>query len=305
VRVGADLLTRRAGARGGCEDRRMSTTATGPRVALSIAEPVTTLGGSLDGTVTVAGELDEKVRGLRVELLYVNEYLYEERQQSGRDNNGNVQYRTVQVTGTADVVVQTLSFDVENGPIDGAHEVQLWVPEDAPPTAATLVRWKVRAVVDRKLGNDVTAETRVVVRSTVDHAPAAAASDPSVDEQLGLTIGERALKPGDTLTGTLVVAPEKDVKFTDVRVELQARRHDQDGIVSGDVVAELTVSGKVEVAGGERHEFPFELQVPVDAIPAFVAANNRVTYAFVASGARRLRSDYNATADVYVCSEES
>lgn len=285
----------------------------GARVNVSVAEPTTTTGGSLTAHVTVAGELDEKVRGLRVELLYVNEYRYKRRQDGdgrnrrttgsdtvdffvGDSGNGNT---TIDVR-EEDVVVQTITFPVADGPLTGARDVELWVPEDAPPTSGQLVRWKVRAVVDRAKGRDVHGEARVVVHSSPARGTARTAAEPDVDEQLELVLSERIVRPGDTLTGTLVVAPKKTTKFTDIRVEIQAHRSDQDGISDTDTICAVALSGKTQVDGGERQELPFELDVPVDAMPSFVASNNEIRHTFVASGARRLRLDYNASATLHV-----
>jgi len=275
----------------------------GPRVAVSVAEPSTVTGGSLDATVVVSGEMDEKVRGLRVELLYVNEYRYERRETDHHSgsSSGSSTTRTIVETTTEDVVVQTINYPLDTTPsIVGERAVQLWVPADAPPTAGPLVRWKVRAVIDRKLGGDVTAEARVVVASTRESGAARAAAAPEVDEQLEITLSDRHVRPGDTVSGVLVVKPGKTVKFTDVRVEIQSHRRDQDGLHDDETIAGLAVSGKTEVEGGSRREFPFELQVPLDAMPSFTASRNEVHYDFVASGARRLRTDYNATAPLHV-----
>lgn len=283
-------------------------------VVLTLTAATVTPGEELVASVALAGE---DARGLRVELLYVNEYTFHEASTDGGQTSSSSSVVDLatgaalaassgpEATAEIEVVVQSVALTTADGPVAGEHELRLPLPEDAPPTAGTLVRWKVRAVASRDVGDADVAEADVVVASNPQTGAATLQERAYHDPQLTVIVpGGQAVRAGDTITGTLVLTPEKAMKFTDLRVAIQSTREDREGIKLISTIESVEVAGKTAVEAGARHEAPFSITVPANALPTFASDNNRLDYGLVASGARRLRFDINTTLAVYVASPD-
>lgn len=97
-----------------------------------------------------------------------------------------------------------------------------------------------------------------------DRSPRDLVASPEVE----LDVGDGCFRCGGTLSGRLLVTPEKDSKARKLSVKLEAEfgpHTPTDRLWDFDQTLEL---GKnVELAAGRQHEFPFSFRVPDDAPP--------------------------------------
>ena len=264
-------------------------------------------GDMISVSALVGGTPDEKVQGGRIELCYVNRYLDEERHY---DSDGHSDTRTV--TREEDIVVATVPLRPgPEGPVGfGVHELTLQCPPDAPPSAhepdgfGDIVRWEVRAILDRKMSFDPDASQPVVVYSRPEQYAWQAQSPPvpkSTDCPMGLELGNRMLRPGEGIAGTLTVSPREKVKARSVRVQLERRRMDTPDQIERTVsLSELQVSGATELEEGQTYRFPFEVECPQGVPPTFATARNELHWYVEGIVDRRLRSDEVVEAEIVV-----
>lgn len=284
-------------------------------VALAVPDGAVTPGEELACTVTVAGEGATR---LRAELFYVNSYLTPGPDTANTQSSGDSMFELATdlaveaAPGGPEearedyVVVASAARTPADGPVAGEHALRLLVPTGAPPTVAGIVQWKVRATVDRTAGPPDEAAADVAVASTVAAAGAELQAGTVWDDQFEIRIdGGQAFRAGGTVTGTVVVTPKKSLSLNRVRLELHAHRADRGGIKHVTSVAKADVTGKTKLDGGVRRELPFALPVPADALPSFVADNNRLDHRLTLSADRKLRTDLNAATEVAVVSPRS
>ena len=220
------------------------------------------------------GKPDKKVQGARLELVYQNTYREEERDVSHDSDDIGDGRRTV--TKRTDVVAAMIPL-FEDGTVQaGRIDREIVVPHDAPGSAADTVEWKLRAVVDRKMGNDAEAEEPFTVLSNPDALRSWAESSmpPSERVRMMLDVPTRLVKPGDTINGTLRIAPVQPVEGRGVRVQLKRDRRDQDNKGEEDTPVTVQLTGEGAMPAGADETLPFTLQVPADAPPSFRAQYN-------------------------------
>jgi sporulation-control protein spo0M len=279
-------------------------------VALAVPDRAVAPGDELRAVVTVAGA---DARDVRAELYYVNTYLRPAPDPAGTNQSTSTLETALDLASelssgpeeeaTADVVVQSVSVSTTPESAAGDHELLFTLPADAPPTVADAVEWKVRAMVDRPTGPHDEAVADVGVASTPEGIVADIEPGTHWDDQFEVIVpGGQAVRAGDTLAGTLVITPHKGVKFTDLRVELKGEREDHNKIKHNFVAAKADVAGATQIEAGQRHEVPFTLAVPADALPTFAADNNILTHTLVVTAARRMRTDLQAVMRVRVAS---
>jgi hypothetical protein len=265
-------------------------------VEVTVDRPEYEGGETVQATVAV-GDLDDKVQGGRVELLYESTYRYEY-----TDSEGDRSQRRT----TKDVIVASEPlFPVgEPGPAPGERTVAFELPE-TPPTAEGAVAWKVRAVVDRRRARDAQAEAPFEVRSRPEAHERWAQSGPSPVSgplQFALEVAPRVLAPGDRLGGTVTVAAREDVEARALRVRLRSERREQDGIRDDDRHGEMTLEEPFRLAAGERRTHPFELEVPAGTAPSFQSAYNSQHWYVQAVADRRMRGDHQCSVELAVYS---
>jgi hypothetical protein len=243
------------------------------------------------------GEPDGRVQGGRVELLYRNTYREED---VDRDSDGDA--RRVVRTRTADVVVAAEPLFAGGVPAEGAVDVELAVPPDAPGSASGSVAWAVRAVVDRRRSRDANDERPLTVLvgpgALEPWAERAVSAPPQVP--MRIDAGPRVLRPGDTVEGTLTVRPTAPVSARSLRVQLTRRRRDSPDLTDEETPAVQPLLGEVELVPGEERTFPFALAVPPDAAPSFAAAHNTQHWYVEGVVDRPMRGDHVARLEVVV-----
>jgi hypothetical protein len=212
------------------------------------------------------GEPDKKTQGARVELFYRNRYEHDT-----RDSDGDV----ITTTDISYVIVTTQKLAVGGGP-DGWADVELLVPPDVPGSAGESVEWAVRAIVDRKLARDATAETPITVLTSAANLASWAELPAGVSTKCPMVVSpdRRMVRRGDRISGTLVLHPDSAISARAIRVQLHRERYDPDQNTSGDDAVRVELSGPRELEPGSELSLPFDIEVPLDAEPSFEAENN-------------------------------
>jgi hypothetical protein len=236
------------------------------QIGMELVRGEVVAGEPVQVSITI-GEPDKKVRDARLELVYRNTYLEDDRDSDG--DRRTVRRRT-------DVVAAQIPLFDTGAVTAGRIDTEIEVPLDAPGTAPDSVDWKVRAVVDRKMGNDAEAETPLTVLSPAEPLRSWAETPlpPSDKVRMALDASPRVVRPGDRITGTLRIAPHEAVSGRAIRVQLKRRRNDPDRNVDSDDHAVTQLEGEVELPAGDDRTYPFEVVVPPDAPPSFRARYN-------------------------------
>jgi sporulation-control protein spo0M len=263
--------------------------------------------------VTIGGQPDDRVQGARVELACKNRYRKQEREYNhdGPDHN-----RTVTREEEFVAVWQPLP-GAPDGPVAfGEHTVTLQVPPDAPPTAyepegfGSMVKWEVRAILDRKMGMDPDATIEVGVFS-LPHQYAHWAQSPPVAKSHEIPMGfeqlsTRVLRPGEQITGVLTVNPRESAKGRTVRVQLQRRRTDTpDNMQDSETATQVELARDVKLEPGQPLQYPFQIPLPEGVPPTFAAAKSYMRWYLEGVVDRKMRSDFTTEAEVVVFSGDA
>jgi hypothetical protein len=274
-------------------------------------------GEMLEATVHVAGGArDLAIDEGRVRLVYENEYEWSETTTThalgSSSSSGSSSTTRTRRTATDRQVIDDQAF---LGPgvveADAALDVTLaiQIPATAIPSAEgsiTRVRWKLEATLARPHARDVSAEAAVRILSTPDQSDWSAAPD-TVDShddcELAFRLDRNAYDAGTVIEGYLVASPLRDCKVSEIRVELERVEHvDRPGDNEKRArAAAVVVAAGVELAAHEPHEYPLQLDVPLDAIPSLRTTKTTVRWFLKGVGARTLRRDYRVVKELLVC----
>jgi len=279
----------------------MTVQAAVDRTSVHPGDPVTV-------KVWVGGQLDQRVQGARVELACTNRYREQDRDY---DSDGHSRTRTVTRSSTTVAVFQPLPA-APDGPVAfGEHTVQLQFPPDAPPTVnepagfGEVVKWEVRAILDRRMGFDPDAAIPVHVHSLPNQYAHWAQSPPVAKSQevpMGLDqLSTRVLRPGEQITGVLHVNPQESAKARTVRVQLERRRTDTpDNMTDTETGASVELARDVKLEVGQPLQFPFQIPLPENSPPTFAAEKSHMHWYIEGIVDRKLRSDFVCEAEVVV-----
>lgn len=186
----------------------------------------------------------------------------------------------------------------------GSHverTVALTLPPTAPPTASgaiIAVGWSVRAALDVRRANDPEAETPIIVlapRSThADRAGRAVWLNAPAEETLDLAfdLPTRSLRPGDDLSGTLLLTPRREFD----REEVSRGQ----GLIQEKVERAARLALDAPLAAGSTRDVAFTLPVPADACPALETERTAVRWLLRAVLDRPFRRDPVAIAEINV-----
>jgi hypothetical protein len=164
-----------------------------------------------------------------------------------------------------DVAAADVSADA-SGSVN--QRVVLQIPPRAVPSAGLEVQWHVVAGFGE--GGTIVESPAfkvLVPRETflgLLGRPGWSARPSEQHPELRLEVGDRCVRCGDTLDGSLVFTPAKDTRMRDVSVRLECSLA-TDGRTLFDERAEL--GGDIEVARGETREFPFSIPIARTAGP--------------------------------------
>lgn len=280
-------------------------------------------GDAVNVRVRLANAQNGRARGARVELLYTSRY----RERQSSDERAGTEERT------DDVAVTREPFGAidpaHRGIAAGEHSVTLRLPETAPPTAAKFVEWKARAVIDRRLAPDLTAE----IPFTVLAPPVEPKDDPSApppvwamrdaialarhyrkqaqpdavraeDCELSFRLEGRTVRAGATIAGRLVLRANADLTLSDVRVELVLYRVEGRipawQVTNAAPILRLRVGEPGSIASGEARTYPFSLRVPDNAPPSLRAEGVTLDWYLVGIASLPRRPDFDVRTRINV-----
>ena len=258
--------------------------------------------------VWVGGQPDQRVQGGRVELACVNRFHKKEREYN---SDGPDHDRTVTREETFVAVWQPLPAAADGPVAFGEHTVQLQFPPDAPPTAyepagfGSMVRWEVRAILDRRMSFDPDASIEVHVHSLPNQYAHWAQTPPvakSHEIPMGLDqLSTRILRPGGQLTGVLHVNPQESAKTRSIRVQFERRRTDTpDNMQSTESGPQVELARDVKLEPGQALQYPFQIPLPEGVPPTFAAAKSYMHWYIEGIVDRKMRSDFVCEAEVVV-----
>ena len=265
-------------------------------------------GDSVTARVVVGGEKDDRVQGGRVEIAYKNRYLKEERDYNSSTNTST----TKTVTREDDNVVarQPLPAGADFPVQFGEHAVTLTFPPGSPPSAhepegfGDLVKWEVRAILDRRMAFDPDVQQQVTVFSRPEQYASWAQSAPvskAAECPMGLELSTRSLRPGEGISGQLTITPRESAKGRSIRVQLERRRIDTpDNVHRTETLEGPQLAGKTDLEAGQTLTFPFEMALPVGVPPSFMTGKSHLHWFVEGIVDRRLKSDFVVEAEIVV-----
>jgi len=173
---------------------------------------------------------------------------------------------------------------------EGDYPVTFTLPDSAIPSSADAVWWSVQGVVKRRMGKDVTGSVVFSV-PTSEGLHAGVANGVGVsqhDPPYEIDAPVRTVRPGGTLTGTVVVKPTADVSYEKLIVDVQMVRLDKEGgrvtHRTGEHFSSVRLAEQLSVPAGAVKEFPFSVQLPDNASPTTYTGHTTKNWWLVASG---------------------
>ena len=170
-------------------------------------------------------------------------------------------------------------FSVATAPLssDASGSVEasfaLAIPPNAPPSVPTDIEWRVVADLDTPGAYVESPMINVLAPrdaflEVLDRTAELSPHDWSISPEVDVDVGDGCVRCGDTLLGRLVVTPDKDIKARELSVSLHGHF---DPLGRDERIARfdqsLELGRDVDLAAGRRHEFPFSIKIPDDAIP--------------------------------------
>ena len=262
--------------------------------------------------VNVIGEKDLKIQQGRVALLYSEEYQYRHEEYE-TDSDGNRETVTQTDWKTDERQLGQTVFLPETTITAGSNqnfEFDFAIPPNSPPSAQgniIHIKWLVKATLDRKLASDVEAKAEITVvnippgQQTGEGRYGNSSEPLEADLQLVLPSLEFVL--GETISGTLVVTPQKGFDVNEVRVTLVQRENVPEA--EGNTHAaeqKIKLSPQVKLQAGQQLSFPFNITVPSGGSPSCQTPNGTIAWSLIGTLARRLRKDTNVEENVTVYS---
>ncbi len=160
------------------------------------------------------------------------------------------------------------------------------IPSWAPPSSPQIAGWSCRLIVQRR-GVDVDEVAEFTVITGVDDAPADAGAlekvTGSAASRLDIELPRRVFRAGETIDGSVVVTPSRDLPVGDVRVRWQWQRDSHprsrapgfDEVVNGRT---LRLEKHLTLREGSSVRLPFRTDLPVDAAPTASAVNSSIRW---------------------------
>jgi hypothetical protein len=223
------------------------------------AEPSsTTTGTTVNAVVTITGDPDDKVRGATARLVRTALRKTVETDVFWRGYHDEVLPHDV-------VVAEAPLTDSDGKLASGNHIVSFAVPVDALPSAVKVVSWSIKAVIERHHGIDVKAEAPLQVLVGPERFAGEATSEAMYlgERFLELELQTRSFRPGDVVSGKILVRPTRALTLTRLTAGLvRTIGTDNEGLVT-----QTVLDAQLELQAGDSSDYPFALRVPEDAPP--------------------------------------
>ena len=223
-----------------------------PTVAVTTQASPTVLGGTVNAIVTITGDPDRKVRAAKVRLVRTALHRYTNVDVVGHGSHDSLLHEEVVVTE-----------------VPGEHVVSLHVPEDGLPSATDQVKWSVRAIIDRRHGIDVKAEAPVEVLAGPERFASEATAETRYKGErcIDLELSTRTLRPGETVTGNVLLRPTRAMTVTKVAVTFALTTPVKKGLEGTAVAPKILLDEPLDLHPGDTKDLPFDLTLPDDAAP--------------------------------------
>jgi hypothetical protein len=234
-----------------------------PQTVAVMTEPVpVVLGGTVNAVVTITGEPDRKVRGAKAQLVRTAIHRVTQTNVVTYGYHDSLLHEAVVITE-----VPVISSGGQAAP--GEHVVSLHIPEDGLPSATDQVRWSVRAVIDRRHGADIQAESPIEVLAGPERFASEATSEAryKLEGGIDLELSTRTLRPGQTITGNVILRPARAIKVTEVIVLFVVTLPVQKGLETTTLTPQTLLNEHLDLQPGDTKTLPFELTLPADAAP--------------------------------------
>jgi hypothetical protein len=231
-------------------------------VAVMIGAGPTVLDGTVTAVVTITGEPDRKVRGVKAQLVRTAIHRVTQTNVLDHGSHDSLLHEAVVITE-----VPVISSGGPAAP--GEHAVSLHVPEDGLPSATDQVSWAVRAVIDRRHGTDIKAESPVTVLAGPERFASEATSDARYKGErcIDLEVSTRTVRPGQAISGSVILRPARAMKVTEVVVIFAVTLPVKKGLEGTAVASRILLSEHLDLQQGDTRNLPFELTLPADAAP--------------------------------------
>jgi hypothetical protein len=160
------------------------------------------------------------------------------------------------------------------------------IPSWAPPSSSQIAGWSCRLIAQRR-GADVEEAAEFTVVTGPDDAPADIGELEQVNGsaacRLDIELPRAVFRAGETIEGTVVVTPSRDLPAGDVRVrwEWQRDSHPRTRTPGFDEVANgrtVQLDKHVSLREGTPVRLPFRAALPVDAAPTASAVNSSMRW---------------------------
>jgi len=233
-----------------------------PTLAVTTETSPTVLGDTVNAIVTITGDLDRKVRAVKVQLVRTALHRYTSVDVLDHGSHNTLLHE--------EVVITEMPITSPDGKVvQGSHAVSLRVPEDGLPSATDQVKWSVRAIIDRRHGVDVKAEAPVEVLAGPERFASEATAEARYkgERYLDLELSNRTLRPGETITGNVVIRPTRPMTVTKVAVTFVLTISVKKGLEGTAVVPQILLDEPLDVQAGDTKNLPFDLTLPDDAAP--------------------------------------
>jgi len=232
-------------------------------LAVTTQNSPTVLGGTVNAVVNITGNPDRKVRAAKVRLVRTTLHRYTDIDVvAGHGSHDSLVHE--------DVVVTEVPIVFADGKVvPGEHVVSLRVPEDGLPSATDQVKWSVRAIIDRHLGIDVKAVAPVEVLVGPERFAVEATAETRYNGErcIDLELSTRTFRPGETITGNILLRPTKAMTVTKLAVFFAATVPAKKGLEAQVVAPKVVLDERVELQAGDAKDVAFDLTLPDDAAP--------------------------------------
>lgn len=259
-------------------------------------------GETIHATVALETETEVKVRSVWVALVAREKYQYRE-----RDSEGDV--NLVWTTAEDALLTETL---VGEGTIPArfrqTYSVDFPIPLDIPAPYTgkiTQNRWLIKAVMDRPMKADISAEVEIPIivppPETSQSGAFGTCSHPD-DVDIKFVLPRLDWVEGEQVEGLVRIVPRKDFGASGVRVELVRTEYVPRDLGNTHAVTEAKVdlAGSKDFRPGAAMDLPFSVAIPKQGCPTRRTGRSVVTWTLRASINRRLAKDFTCQQEIWV-----
>jgi hypothetical protein len=267
-------------------------------------------GDQINGRVTLQVDNEIKTRGAKISIFCQEKYQVRHRTHSSKGGSStSYQWKTQ----TREVFSQEILNEIElPAHFYQASDFSWQVDSEALPSVTgkiVKVSWWAKATLDRPKAVDANTEAGFVVTIPIpgdqyhqSQELASVGSNDSPDEvDLSLWLPRTDWELGETIRGKLVMTAHKDLKLSDIRIELVQCEDvpESSGNTNESKVVETLAKGTVLTAG-QSLSLPFQLTIPEQGLASFSGSNSSVTWTLTGILARRLATDYHVFKELQV-----